>query len=535
MAVSDTDILDPPKWRVHPIVIWLAACFFLWGIVGYFLFSLAPIVQCFGQPSDQEQTYCADALRHSLVRGQFRTAILRRQVEGYMAAGKYAEALKASDEIVAAGHAASTDYLTRGQAWSSDSKYAEAAAEYRMGLSLLPGNEDVFVSLMSASQSAKLYDDARRDGGAFIRHYPRSATGYSWLGWTDYLDGKYAAASLNLRVAALKAPETASSYNELALSLEKEGNSEEAVANYSTAISLNDSNETYLLNRALLYRDLNREAEAQADFKKSLQINRSMPSIVGLAKSYIVDGKYDAAEPLVREALAIDPADETALITRVRLDYYRKDYAKARQSIAALQKISPDNLDAAYWLASVEDDEGHSEKALAGYKALLDDWREDSGLRSDIGHVLIDLNRAEEAIAAFNAAITLAPEEAKGYAGRARAYVWMKRWRPAIADANTAISLDDAYGFAYARRAYAEWGLNDMAAARKDYATATALEPGSKWLGEEHAEFLINDEAWAAAAAKIDALLVTWPGSPRALELKEQLAAAQADAAAESE
>jgi tetratricopeptide (TPR) repeat protein len=330
MAISETDGAGPPKRRINPIVTWLAACIVLWGLVGFGLFSFAPMVQCFADPANSDHPYCATALTHPAARGELRMALLRKQVDGYIEKGDYAAALKASDDIVAAGHAGALDYITRGNAWKYDSKYPEAAAEYREALRLQPGNDDTFALLMSAWHDAYAYDEARKDASAYIRRHPNSDNGYTWLGWTDYIDGQYAAASPNLRIAADKTPDNAAAQNMVALSLEKEGKTDEALAFYGKAIALDASSYNYLDNRALLYRDLNREAEAQADFRKSLRLSRSMTAIIGLARSYINDGKYDTAEPLVREALALDPQDESAHLARIRLDFEREDYKKAR-------------------------------------------------------------------------------------------------------------------------------------------------------------------------------------------------------------
>jgi tetratricopeptide (TPR) repeat protein len=528
MVSTDIDLAGPPARRIHPLVIWLAACGIVWGCVGYFLYSLVPIVQCFGEDDDKERVTCAAALEHRLAKGEFRQAILRKQVDHLVAAEKYAEALTASDEIVAAGRATAADYASRGLAWKSDDKPAEAVDDYRKALALDPGNEDNFTTLMLLLYDLERFDDARGVAAAFMKAEPKSAVGYNWLGWTDYRDGRYAAATANLRKAADMQPDNAAYQNELALNLEKEGKTEEALAFYGKAIALYPTYDSYLVNRALLYRDLKRHGEAQADLINALKLTRDHSTIVHLARSYTSDAKYDLAEPLVREALALMPEDESAHIARIRLDYFRGDYRKARDSIAAFQKISPGNLNAVYWLASVEDREGNSEKALTGYRSLLDQWPDDAELRADIGHVLADLDRLVEALPYFSEAIRLSPRDVNGHEGRARAYNLLRDWHSAIADADTAISLDSKSGVSYCRRAYAEWKLKDMPAARLDYEMAAGLTPNTRWIQEEHAEFLIDDGEWPAAAVKIDAIAAKWAESNRASELRKELELAKA-------
>jgi tetratricopeptide (TPR) repeat protein len=529
MVASDIDLSGPPARRIHPLIWWLGACFAAWGLVGYFFYSLVPIVQCFGEADDKSRVTCAAALEHALVKGKFRQAILRKQIDHLMAMEKYAEALQVSDDVFAAGQPGSADYVMRGQVLAAESKHEAAAAAYRMALRMDPGDEIIFGSLMSASIDASTYDDARRDAGAFIRHHRASATGYSWLGWADYLDGRYASASPNLRVAAKLLPQDAWQQNVLGQSLEREGKNNEALESYGKAIALDDGHSSeYLENRAVLYRDLGREADAQADFRKSLRIYRSTTAILGLAKSYINEDKYGIAEPLVREALAREPDNEEAHISEIRLHYFREDYPRARQAIAALRKVTPESVDADYWQASVDDDEGKSEAALKGYQSVLDDWPDNVQLRVDIGHVLIDLGRSEEAIASFSAALALDPEQPKAFGGLARAYGRLKSWRDAIAVADKAIALDGKNGVYYGRRAIAFWGMRDMAAARKDFEAVATFAPDIKWLAEEHVKFLIEEGAWAAAAEKIDTLAAKWPQNSKVRELKNELESAKA-------
>jgi tetratricopeptide (TPR) repeat protein len=524
MTAAETMDDGDRKWRVHPVAIWLGACLLVWGLIGAGLFSVAPIGACLAFLDEDAAPFCETALHRPLATGSWRVALLRRQADILIAKDKHDEALPHADEIIASGQAIAADHERRGKIFSYRGEGLRSAAAYREALQLDPDNEDYFTSLMAASYSAGTFADARRDGDAFIASHPQSATGYSWRGWADYRDGQYGAASVNLRIAAAKDASNAAFQNELAMSLEKEGKTDEALAFYGKAIALDAPNETYLLNRAWLFQDLKREGEAQGDFRKMLELNRSTETLLRLARSHLTEAQYDLAAPLIEEALKQSPDDADAHVAKIRLLYYRDEYAQARAAVAALQKIWPDNKDAIYWLASIDDDEKQPEKALKGYMSLLGAWEKDAGLRNSIGHVLVDLQRYPEAVSYFTEAIRLAPEDASGYGGRARAYGYLEDWKASLADANTAISLDAKSGVSYARRANAEWWLKDMAAAGRDYEKATALLPQTIWVAEEQAEFLIDDGQWSVAEEKINTLLAKWPDSAKAKELQARLA-----------
>ena len=102
---------------------------------------------------------------------------------------------------------------------------------------------------------------------------------------------------------------------------------------------------------------------------------------------------------------------------------------------------------------------------------------------SDYEHAILDgvanLNtqKPEEALADFNRAIDLDPNQAGGYVGRANALNTLGRYHEAIEDYDRAISMDPSIANAYVNRAIAHSHLNEYEKAIADYEKGLELDP----------------------------------------------------------
>jgi tetratricopeptide (TPR) repeat protein len=91
------------------------------------------------------------------------------------------------------------------------------------------------------------------------------------------------------------------------------------------------------------------------------------------------------------------------------------------------------------------------------------------------------LGRYEEALADFNRALELAPDDAYALAGRGATLRKLGRYDEALADLNRALALAPTYVYALSRRGatYANLGRHEEALA--DFSRALELEPGNAW------------------------------------------------------
>jgi tetratricopeptide (TPR) repeat protein len=107
---------------------------------------------------------------------------------------------------------------------------------------------------------------------------------------------------------------------------------------------------------------------------------------------------------------------------------------------------------------------GPDEKALA--------YRNRGNARADAG-------ASAQAVADFNEAIRLRPNDASGHAGRARAQLALRNVAAAIDDYDAALRLTPASASLYVGRGHARFVKGDLAAAVADFTEAIRLNPNS--------------------------------------------------------
>lgn len=97
--------------------------------------------------------------------------------------------------------------------------------------------------------------------------------------------------------------------------------------------------------------------------------------------------------------------------------------------------------------------------------------------KKQLGNELLQQKKIDEAIQAYNEAITLNPKSAIYYANRAAAYSQLKRHDKAIEDCHSALRCDNNYSKAYSRLGLAHFSLGEYQQAVAAYKRAAELEP----------------------------------------------------------
>jgi tetratricopeptide (TPR) repeat protein len=93
------------------------------------------------------------------------------------------------------------------------------------------------------------------------------------------------------------------------------------------------------------------------------------------------------------------------------------------------------------------------------------------------GHTLTGLNRYEEALAAYEQALRLDPNDADAYNNKGNALTGLNRYEEALAAYEQALRLDPNYTYAYNNKGYALYGLKRYEEALAAYDQAIFLNP----------------------------------------------------------
>jgi Flp pilus assembly protein TadD len=252
----------------------------------------------------------------------------------------------------------------------------------------------------------KKADEARTEYQRTITLDPKMSEAYLNLG-TLLLDKEPKAALDPLGKAVELLPSQSRPRFVLGVAEERTGDLNKAAESFEGAVRLDPSNAETLLHLAGLYLQLNRPAEAEAKFRRALEIQPNEPhALAGLARSLDAQNKAEAAEAY-KNYLAVQPSDSAARSRLIHL------LLEQRQEDAAIAEL---------------------DRADAGKPTV-----ESLKLRADIQ---IAQKKLSDAIVTLRQAVALAPNDAQLRGGLGRTCLQVRDFPSAEKELKAAIQLD---------------------------------------------------------------------------------------------
>jgi len=257
---------------------------------------------------------------------------------------------------------------------------------------------------------------------------------------------------------------------------------EEALACFSRAVELAPEQARHWYWKGITLRRLKRDDEAFACFEKALEIapnNAYAASESGYALFRL--GRYEEALSAYDTALAIAlPDDPHELNFWKGMTFRRLD--RDEEALACFERaveLAPDSAIAISEYADALFRLKRYEEALNAYETAValtpaDDPREVNYWKA---RTLQQLNRDEEALAAFDKALVLHENEARWWIGRSLSCEKLKRYEEALANAERAIALDGSNGYGWKLKGYALMDLGRNTEALAAFERALELIP----------------------------------------------------------
>jgi protein O-mannosyl-transferase len=188
-------------------------------------------------------------------------------------------ALKDFDNAIKVNPANSDPYYNKGIIYDNLKDYNQAEQSYSAALhfdTLSPKSnrlyENVYVSLSLVELSLKKYDEAAKISKIGIVKYPAAFYLYKNLGQAYYNNAKYDSALQQIdRAIALK-PDYKEAYLLRGMTKMNLTNYEASIPDFNYAINLDPQYGEAYYFRGLIYSKLNKQSEAGADLKKSLEL-----------------------------------------------------------------------------------------------------------------------------------------------------------------------------------------------------------------------------------------------------------------------
>ena len=137
-------------------------------------------------------------------------------------------------------------------------------------------------------------------------------------------------------------------YLELGKSYRKQGRFSEAEASFKKAIEINPRNEGIYVELGWCYRDREKFSEAEASFKRAIEINpRNDGAYINLGWLYLEQTKFSESEESFKKALEIKPGNDGAYIDLGWLYRLQDKLSEAEESFKKAIELNPRN-DTAY-------------------------------------------------------------------------------------------------------------------------------------------------------------------------------------------
>lgn len=204
---------------------------------------------------------------------------------------------------------------------------------------------------------------------------------------------------------------------------------EDAIKEYTEAITLEGNNALYYHNRGWAYLNSSKDNEAMADFNKAIEIDSNFANAYnGRADIYLRQDKIDEAKRNFKKAALI-------YIDKEEYDYAEKALNKA---------VEADYKDgeAYYYLAEIETYRENYQNAIGKYdKAIKLNFDEDY-VYAERGFVKYSLGKYTDAIEDFDKAIEINSNYAEAYEYRGECYYRLPDYEKASEDFKKYLELD---------------------------------------------------------------------------------------------
>jgi tetratricopeptide (TPR) repeat protein len=299
------------------------------------------------------------------------------------------------------------DLLDEAQHHIDKNEFEAAVAPLQKVIAEEPDFAYAHFQLAYVYTALKKTEEARGEYQRTIALDPKMSAAYLNLG-TLLLDKEAAAALEPLAKAVELLPAQSRPRFLLGVAEERMGALNKAAESFEGAVRLDPSDAETLLHLAGLYSQLNRLADAEAKFRRVLEIHPNEPhALAGLARSLDAQKKADAAEAY-KNYLAVQPSDSAARSRLIHL------LLEQQQEDAAFAEL---------------------DRADAGKPTV-----ESLKLRADIQ---IAQKKWNDAIVTLRQAVALAPNDAQLRGGLGRTCLQVRDFPNAEKELKAAIQLDE--------------------------------------------------------------------------------------------
>jgi tetratricopeptide (TPR) repeat protein len=242
---------------------------------------------------------------------------------------------------------------------------------------------------------------------------------------------------------------------------------ESAVRSYLDAHP--ESGDGHFLRGLILFRQ-GKPTESLAEYTEGAKHHDpGAPDLKIVALNYVLLGDYPSADHWLTRSLQSNPKDSQGWYYLGRTKYNENRFEEARSAFEQCLKLDPKNVKAEDNLGLAHQALGHTGYALAAFRNAIA-WQaqsleKNSGPFINLGILLLEQNKVEEAVAYLSQAVEISPEESRAHEQLGKAYSRRNDLERAQSELEKAVSLsaDNAALHFMLGQLYRKRGMNDRA------------------------------------------------------------------------
>jgi len=243
------------------------------------------------------------------------------------------------------------------------------------------------------------------------------------------------------------------------------------------------------LGEGLSYYYLKQYGEAIRRYSKALEIDPSFKlAYVNRGVAYHYHTLYDYAIADYNKAIELDPCYQWPYLNRGLAYFAQEQYTQAINDFNKALELDPNNTSALQNKQLAYANRGYLKKnklndtdgAIEDYTIALTLNPDDAIVLCNRGNSLRDKGDINGALNDYNKTVELAPDWGRGYASRGYLLLYhMGEIEKALADFNIALTIDPEDAITYTNRGNAKVRMGDGEGAQADFAMADSLNSGN--------------------------------------------------------